>query len=287
MDIRAVKINRNLKNNNNENFTFETLDKNENNKIVYNKNIIDLDLLFEKQLQKLKEINREDESNNNENYNEMIIHLNNNTNNNFNEISSNKIQNNENKIIINSNNNQNNNYNSENNNKINKNHIRPFSHYSKNNKSLPRISSQKNIKNIHQEENIIRNDLTIKNDNTKLAPISSRLKSPLHKDYGKVPKYLKEMKMKAEILKDLQNKKKEEEKYPKGTRLLSEEERLFTLNKLKESKKELENLIEKLPITLNSLSLRNKQQRLYKELDEIEQAIITFSRNQVFVKIDS
>ena len=287
MDIRTVKINRNLKNNNNENFTFETLDKNENNKIVYNKNIIDLDLLFEKQLQKLKEINREDESNNNENYNEMIIHLNNNTNNNFNEISSNKIQNNENKIIINSNNNQNNNYNSENNNKINKNHIRPFSHYSKNNKSLPRISSQKNIKNIHQEENIIRNDLTIKNDNTKLAPISSRLKSPLHKDYGKVPKYLKEMKMKAEILKDLQNKKKEEEKYPKGTRLLSEEERLLTLNKLKESKKELENLIEKLPITLNSLSLRNKQQRLYKELDEIEQAIITFSRNQVFVKIDS
>ena len=287
MDIRAVKINRNLKNNNNENFTFETLDKNENNKIVYNKNIIDLDLLFEKQLQKLKEINREDESNNNENYNEMIIHLNNNTNNNFNEISSNKIQNNENKIIINSNNNQNNNYNSENNNKINKNHIRPFSYYSKNNKSLPRISSQKNIKNIHQEENIIRNDLTIKNDNTKLAPISSRLKSPLHKDYGKVPKYLKEMKMKAEILKDLQNKKKEEEKYPKGTRLLSEEERLLTLNKLKESKKELENLIEKLPITLNSLSLRNKQQRLYKELDEIEQAIITFSRNQVFVKIDS
>ena len=93
--------------------------------------------------------------------------------------------------------------------------------------------------------------------------------------------------MKAEILKDLQNKKKEEEKYPKGTRLLSEEERLLTLNKLKESKKELENLIEKLPITLNSLSLRNKQQRLYKELDEIEQAIITFSRNQVFVKIDS
>ena len=45
--------------------------------------------------------------------------------------------------------------------------------------------------------------------------------------------------------------------------------------------------VQELPITLNSVSLRNKQQRLYKELDEIEQAIITFSRNQVFVKIDS
>ena len=95
------------------------------------------------------------------------------------------------------------------------------------------------------------------------------------------------MKMKAEILKDIQKKKKEEEKYPKGTRLLSEEERLFTLKKLEESKKELENLIEKLPITLNSLSSKNRQQKLYKELDEVEQAIITFSKKQVFVKIDS
>ena len=78
------------------------------------------------------------------------------------------------------------------------------------------------------------------------------------------------MKMKAEILKDIQKKKKEEEKYPKGTRLLSEEERLFTLKKLEESKKELENLIEKLPTTLNSLSSENKQKKFYKELDEVE-----------------
>ena len=95
------------------------------------------------------------------------------------------------------------------------------------------------------------------------------------------------MKIKAEILKEKKKKKKEEEKYPKGTRLLSEEERLFTLQKLKESKKELENIIEKLPITLNSLSLRNRQKQLYKELDEIEQAIVTFSKKQVFVKLDS
>ena len=78
------------------------------------------------------------------------------------------------------------------------------------------------------------------------------------------------MKMKAEILKDIQKKKKEEEKYPKGIRLLSEEERLFTLKKLEESKKELENLIEKLPTTLNSLSSENKQKKFYKELDEVE-----------------
>ena len=95
------------------------------------------------------------------------------------------------------------------------------------------------------------------------------------------------MKIKAEKLKEKERKKKEEENYPKGTRLLPEEERLLTLQKLKQSKKEIENLLEKLPITLNSLGLKIKQQKLCKELDEIDKAIETFSRKQVFVHIDS
>lgn len=95
------------------------------------------------------------------------------------------------------------------------------------------------------------------------------------------------MKIKAEKLKEIERKKKEEENYPKGTRLLPEEERLLTLQKLKQSKKEIENLLEKLPITLNSLGLKIKQQKLCKELDEIDKAIETFSRKQVFVHIDS
>lgn len=283
MNIREIKSNV-IKNN--ENSGFEYLDKNKYNKMIYNKNDIDLDLLFEKQLQKLKEINREYESNDNDSKKEMKkkIIMNYNTNNN--DIKEIKLDN-ENKSIKNINFNENN-YNSENINKINKKNIRPFSHYSNDNNSLPRISIQHHSqKNLQQEENIMRNNLLIKNANSKLRPFSPNIKSPFHKDFGKVPKYLKEMKIKAEVLKNLENKKKEEEKYPKGTKLLSEEERLFTLKKLKESKKELENLIEKLPITLNSLSSRNKQQKLYKELDEIEQAILTFSKTQVFVKIDS
>ena len=74
------------------------------------------------------------------------------------------------------------------------------------------------------------------------------------------------MKIEAEKQKEIDLLKKEEEKYPKGTRLLPEEERLLTLRKLEESKKELENLIEKLPITLNSLSSRKKQQKLLFEI---------------------
>ena len=68
---------------------------------------------------------------------------------------------------------------------------------------------------------------------------------------------------------------------------MSEEERQFTLKKLKESKKELENLVTKLPIALDSIGAKNRQNKLFKELDEIEQAIITFSKNKVFVKIEN
>ena len=95
------------------------------------------------------------------------------------------------------------------------------------------------------------------------------------------------MKIEAEKKKELDNLKKEQEKYPKGTRLLSEEERISTLNKLIESKKEIENLIGKLPITMNSQTAKNKQEELYKKIDEIDKAIDTFSKKKVFVKIDS
>ncbi len=275
---------------NKETSKIDNLNIKKDNKITLDgKTEIDLDLLFEKQLQKLREINREYESNDNDNENNHMIN-----NNNMNYEEQNKTS----KILYN-NDKKNKTIdidNMGNNNIINKNKplIRPFSNYSKNRNILPKISSPRICRNVNKEEDFqLNNNLTNRNissnrnDRTKKRPISSRTKSPLHKEYGKVPKYLQEMKIKAEILKDIQKKKKEEEKYPKGTRLLPEEERLFTLKKLEESKKELENLIEKLPITLNSLSSRNRQQKLYKELDEVEQAITTFSKKQVFVKIDS
>ena len=113
------------------------------------------------------------------------------------------------------------------------------------------------------------------------------MENPFHREYGKTPRYLQNMKIEAEKQKEIDLLKKQKEKYPKGTRLLSEEERVFTLNKLLESKKEIENLLSKLPITMASLAARNKQEELYKKLDEIDNAITTFSRKQVFVKVNS
>ena len=123
------------------------------------------------------------------------------------------------------------------------------------------------------------------NNNNKFKKANSKEKA-YHREYGKTPKYIQNMKIEAEKKKEIEKLKKETSKYPKGTRLLSEEERLFTLEKLKQSKNDINQIIEKLPITCDSQAFRNKKEELFKKLDEIENAIETFSKKKVFVKIE-
>ena len=124
------------------------------------------------------------------------------------------------------------------------------------------------------------------NNNNKLKKNNSKEKA-YHKEFGKTPKYLQNMKLEDEKKKEIEKLRKETSKYPKGTRLLSEEERLFTLEKLKQSKNDINQIIEKLPITCDSQAFRNKKEELFKKLDEIESAIETFSKKKVFVKVES
>ena len=79
----------------------------------------------------------------------------------------------------------------------------------------------------------------------------------------------------------------EEQKYPKGTRLLSEDERVQTLSSLENTRKELVNMLEKFPITMKTMSIQNKKAEMEKKLTEIEEAIKTFSKKQVFIKDDT
>ena len=81
------------------------------------------------------------------------------------------------------------------------------------------------------------------------------IKTDKHKDYGKVPSYIKKYELEREIKNEEIKRQEEAAKYPKGTKLLSDEERISTLN------------------------------GLIKKLEEIEKAIDMFSRKQVFVKI--
>ena len=253
---------------------------------IGNLNNIDLDSLFEKQLQKLREINKSEEE-------EYKSKINTNIFQNKKEIIEEKKCDNINQI---------NHFNKKVIGKINSfNRIksskltksRPISNYEKPaSKLLPSIQTSSLINNNETNQRILSNKnskdkkLFFNKINSFPRPITAN-KTMMHREYGHVPKYLKEMKIRAKLMKDLEKKKEEEKSYPKGTKLLSEEERIFTLQKLQENKKELENLVTKLPIASDSILAKNKRQKLFKELDEIEQAIITFSKNKVFVKIDN
>ena len=45
-------------------------------------------------------------------------------------------------------------------------------------------------------------------------------------------------------------------------------------------------VIERLPITPDTQDFKNKKEELFKKLDEIENAIETFSKKKVFVKVE-
>lgn len=128
---------------------------------------------------------------------------------------------------------------------------------------------------------VIDNKIPLKHKQNE-EPIANNNK---HKDYGKVPNYIKKYELEREIKKEEIKRQEEAAKYPKGTKLLSEEERLSTLNGLIENKKELTNQLEKMPITTRTNSIRIRKEELFRKLEEIEKAIDMFSKKQVFVKI--
>ena len=171
------------------------------------------------------------------------------------------------------------NNNNMNNDQENENKVNPIKRQSKEN------NNPKNF--IETNKNII-TKIQKANNSNKLKEYYDRKEkeNPYHKEYGKIPKYIENMKLENEKKSEMEKLRKETAKYPKGTRLLSEEERLFTLEKLKQSRDDINKVIEKLPITSDTQAFRNKKDELFKKLDEIENAIETFSKKKVFVKIE-
>lgn len=107
-----------------------------------------------------------------------------------------------------------------------------------------------------------------------------------HKDYGKVPEYLKKYEMEEKQKKEYEKEQKAKKNLPPGTRLLTDEERIETLNGLIKSKKELETVLEKLPITTRTLAMQQKKQEILNKLADVEKGIDQFSRQKVYVRID-
>ena len=141
-----------------------------------------------------------------------------------------------------------------------------------NNNAIPKI--QNNINNNNNlkvvlpkiQKNYIRENRRLVIDNK--IPIKYKqveepiIKTNKHKDYGKVPSYIKKYEHEREIKNEEIKRREEASKYPKGTKLLTEEERLNTLNGLIRNKKELTNQLEKMPITTRTNSVRIKKKRI-------------------------
>ncbi len=68
--------------------------------------------------------------------------------------------------------------------------------------------------------------------------------------------------------------------------MLSEEERVEALKNLQESKIEAEKELGKMPISMRTLALTQRKAELESKIGELEKAIGTFSRKEVFIAIE-
>ena len=79
---------------------------------------------------------------------------------------------------------------------------------------------------------------------------------PRTPNYGKTPKYIEEFKNEAKKKEDDRIEAKAAMKRPPGTKVLPEEERIATLEQLAANKKEVTKLLNQMPISMRTESLR-------------------------------
>ncbi|XP_065103954.1 enkurin domain-containing protein 1 [Paramisgurnus dabryanus] len=114
-----------------------------------------------------------------------------------------------------------------------------------------------------------------------------REKPPPSAEKGKVPQYLEQRKMQWRKEEEEKRKNMRDPSIPAGHTQMSEQERQETLKSLKETHRSLVSELVSLPIKADTLSIRSRRAELDQRLSEVEEAIKIFSRDKVYVKIDS
>ena len=109
-----------------------------------------------------------------------------------------------------------------------------------------------------------------------------------NKNYGKVPKYLQKYKEEAKIKEDAKVEAKKQAEIlrnqPAGTKLMPEKERLETLAQLRENKEEVNKLLARMPISMQTTSMQRQKKELEDKLMQIEKAITVMSKTHVYVQ---
>ena len=107
-----------------------------------------------------------------------------------------------------------------------------------------------------------------------------------HKAFGKIPQYLERIKSEMKTCAEKLEEERLKARMPPGTRLMTENERIKTLEELQHQKTDVSDLLFSLPLSLKTEALKAKKRELEAKLVEIERAITTFSRKVVYIKDD-
>ncbi|KAM8760154.1 enkurin domain-containing protein 1 [Acanthopagrus schlegelii] len=116
--------------------------------------------------------------------------------------------------------------------------------------------------------------------NLRDKPVPSAVK-------GQVPQYLEERKKQWQKEEEERRRNAPDPTVPAGHTLMPEHKRQETLKTLTETHHSLVTELLSLPLKADSLSVRSRRAHLDCRLSEIEEAIKIFSRDKVYVKIDS
>ena len=108
----------------------------------------------------------------------------------------------------------------------------------------------------------------------------------LHKSFGKVPTYIEKIKHEMHMTAEKREEERAKARMPPGTRLMTEDERVMTLEELNKQKREISDMLFSIPLSLKTEGLKNKKRDLELKLLEIERAVTTFSRKIVYIKQD-
>ncbi|XP_056150217.1 enkurin domain-containing protein 1 [Lampris incognitus] len=116
--------------------------------------------------------------------------------------------------------------------------------------------------------------------NLRDKPVPSAVK-------GQVPQYLEERKEQWRREAEERRRNIPDPTVPAGHTLMPESERQTTLQSLQKSHQSLVGELLSLPVRTDTLSIRSRRADLDRKLSEMEEAIKIFSRDKVYVKIDS
>lgn len=156
------------------------------------------------------------------------------------------------------------------------------------NQQLSDISQTKNENNNNiSSKSVISTARSEKSNTSDVRSVkSSKGKETKIHQLGEIPKYLIQRQY---DLKEQELKQKQEEKdpsIPPGHMILSQEERLSTLEKFKKNKDELLREYIHLPVCCDTLRARKRKETLEQELAKMDEGIEIFSKHRVLIKID-